>query len=928
VADSRIQALQELVEWWVSQGGEPGDSQGFADWLWLNASLRGHKLPRRFTSSGGLAHPDVHEVEPPPQRVTTNLEESTPDTGAIALATSEPYSLSVFPPEPGRVVEGSVTQARLLSSALLPNNGDVKEQFQRRTGVVPLLLRQMPLLQRSLPLLMALQPLLQKQPHPRWRDLDEEGSAERSAELDRPWPVFRARRVPTVEVHLWLDAGVAMAVWWPLAQDLQHLLASSQAFARVVLHRFKLEMLPDSDTQAAQDRQRSDGTALHLMLSDTAGRHWWDGSMGLWLKKLTRQHPVAVLHTLPIRYQARTALRRGDLVTLSNSKALGPTSGYQAVPVASVDPRRRMTAQPLPLSRGLKLPVVSLDQRDLAPWAALVMGDGLARSSGRMLPLPDKYQTLPLPEQTARPETQLSPSEAVNLWQSFCQQASPEARQLMRLMAAAPLLTLPVLRLLMAAELPDQVAPLPLAEVLVSGLVHRCNGDHAINPDQVQFEMLPAVQELLEADLEPNRRVGVIRNITDLLERHWNLQGRGNSFQSLVTDPRTPLPPEAEGLAHFANVTAAMLDRLPGQPFRDLARDLRTGTGAPPPPIWPSTVVFNEMEFETAQLLDVPDLETFEIVTARFESCALEQMTFETAVLAVATPADRKSTSMQAVSVHRFSRQNWGFKETLGDAGSLNMLEIPAGSFLMGSPDHEPDRPSDEGPQHTVDLDRFFMSQTPITQAQWRVVAQWQELPGEHWGRELQAEPSAMGGPDADQKPVETVSWHDAMEFCHRLSQRTGRQYTLPSEAQWEYACRAGTTTPFHFGETITPDLANYDANYTYANGPKGEYRKQTTPVGLFPANAWGLQDMHGNVWEWCLDQWHESYAGAPSDGSAWVDSEDEKSGVKRLRRGGSWLNDPSICRSASRPLFGPVVADDLIGFRVVCLPQDPSLNT
>ena len=246
------------------------------------------------------------------------------------------------------------------------------------------------------------------------------------------------------------------------------------------------------------------------------------------------------------------------------------------------------------------------------------------------------------------------------------------------------------------------------------------------------------------------------------------------------------------------------------------------------------------------------------------------------------------------------------------------MLDIPAGSFLMGSPDHEPERFSDEGPQHTVDLTGFFMSQTPITQAQWRVVAQWQELPGEHWGRELEGEPSAIGGPDADQKPVETVSWHDAMEFCHRLSQRTGRQYTLPSEAQWEYACRAGSTTPFHFGETITPDLANYRGTSTYANGPKGEYRKQTTPVGVFPANAWGLQDMHGNVLEWCLDQWHESYAGAPVDGSAWVDSVDEKSVTPRLLRGGSWLDNPRSCRSAFRDRLVPDGAIGYIGFRVV----------
>ena len=190
--------------------------------------------------------------------------------------------------------------------------------------------------------------------------------------------------------------------------------------------------------------------------------------------------------------------------------------------------------------------------------------------------------------------------------------------------------------------------------------------------------------------------------------------------------------------------------------------------------------------------------------------------------------------------------------------------------------------------------------------------------------------------------PVERVSWEDATEFCHRLSERSrGRRYTLPSEAQWEYACRAGTRTPFAFGETLTDELANYNAADTYGQGPKGVDREQTTPVGMFPSNAWGLHDMHGNVWEWCLDHWHGSYEGAPEDGSAWFvpgQGKDEgstregkeRSGdvATRLLRGGSWLSNPKDCRSANRYLGQPGSALGTIGFRVVCLPQGPSLNT
>jgi formylglycine-generating enzyme required for sulfatase activity len=166
------------------------------------------------------------------------------------------------------------------------------------------------------------------------------------------------------------------------------------------------------------------------------------------------------------------------------------------------------------------------------------------------------------------------------------------------------------------------------------------------------------------------------------------------------------------------------------------------------------------------------------------------------------------------------------------------------------------------------------------------------------------------------------VSWEQAIEFCRRLSQHTGLSFTLPSEAQWEYACRAGTTTPFAFGETITTGLANYVGNYSYANGPTGEDRQQTTPVGMFPPNAWGLQDMHGNVWEWCLDTWHGSYEGAPTDGSPWLKGKDSK----KLLRGGDWHLNPWNCRSASRYHSQPDFDYVYVGFRVVCLPQGPSL--
>ncbi|NEQ67892.1 MAG: formylglycine-generating enzyme family protein [Symploca sp. SIO2D2] len=248
------------------------------------------------------------------------------------------------------------------------------------------------------------------------------------------------------------------------------------------------------------------------------------------------------------------------------------------------------------------------------------------------------------------------------------------------------------------------------------------------------------------------------------------------------------------------------------------------------------------------------------------------------------------------------------------------MVAIPSRTFLMGSPEMEEGHSNDESPQHQVTLKSFFMGKYPVTQAQWQAVA---ALPPVN--TELKPNPSRFQGKN---RPVEKVSWYDAIEFCARLSQTTGRQYRLPSEAEWEYACRAGTTTPFHFGETVTTDFANYRGTDnkknkwkgSYDNGPLGIYREETTPVGNFSVgNDFGLYDMHGNVWEWCVDHWHGNYEGAPKDGSAWVDKNKNDSHY-RLLRGGSWLNSPKVCRSAFRYFNVPGDSHRSdIGFRVVC---------
>jgi formylglycine-generating enzyme required for sulfatase activity len=238
---------------------------------------------------------------------------------------------------------------------------------------------------------------------------------------------------------------------------------------------------------------------------------------------------------------------------------------------------------------------------------------------------------------------------------------------------------------------------------------------------------------------------------------------------------------------------------------------------------------------------------------------------------------------------------------TLVPGVDLEMVYVPAGSFTMGSPTSEAERRDNEGPQHNVTLEAFWLSKYPITQGQYQAI--------------VGSNPAKFKG---DARPVECVSWREAIAFCQRVSTQLNQSFTLPSEAQWEYACRgqASIYTPFYFGETITPEFVNYDGEHTYGNAPKGKYRKETTAVGSFPPNNFGLCDMHGNVWEWCLDTWHDNYAGAPIDGSAW---QSQNENDNRVLRGGSWDFNPRYCRSAYRDNYGPVIQSNYFGFRV-CL--------
>jgi formylglycine-generating enzyme required for sulfatase activity len=253
--------------------------------------------------------------------------------------------------------------------------------------------------------------------------------------------------------------------------------------------------------------------------------------------------------------------------------------------------------------------------------------------------------------------------------------------------------------------------------------------------------------------------------------------------------------------------------------------------------------------------------------------------------------------AMAALVIKKEQRTVQYFREQLGKDIELELILVPSGEFWMGSPDTEEDHGDSESPRHLVTVQSFFLGRYPVTQEQWQIVAETYPLVN----IKLPAQPSRFKGA---KRPVEQVSWYEAKEYGDRLTQRFKRLYRLPTEAEWEYACRARTTTPFYFGSTLSTELTNYDGNYIYGNGVKGEYRQQTTPVDHFKiANAWGLCDMHGNVWEWCADHWHENYDDAPVDGSAWLTDNPD---AFRIYRGGSWIYIPRLCRSAYRSYLNP----------------------
>ena len=910
-------ALAEVLE------GEGLNGVEIAELVWLAGQLR------REGGSPAVTRRPKQRVEEPTGGAEADAAMPEPRLDRPPVDDSDQASAAqpTPPPQPDPYAE------------LQPRPPSGGPRAEREADALPIRVEDPPLISQPMRLARALSPLNRLVDAAGELELDEEATVEaiaRAAVEKLPWqPVLRPRQEPWLELALVFDRSPSMAIWARLEKDLGRLFSRYLRLRDV--RQFHLRHGPRGLTLTTPGGRclppealpRADRRQLVVLVSDGCAPAWFDGTLvgrflGVWGETL----PTVLLQVFPEWMWERTALgsRQALAATAAPASAMLPAS--QALELRRLPLRRSSPA--LPPAPGTTVPVLELDADLLAAWARLQVGapGGVALAYRFLASAP----AVALPEPAATPE----PAVAVDLEHRlaiFLAHASPAAQRLLGLLSCAPLITLPIARLVQREmpqggqrgerrDTPHAAASAQLAEVLLSGLlvlVHEPEGqEQSDGGDDLAFS---AADTLVYGFATPELRerllalvtLGQARQVVDRVESAVAASlGRSvESFRALLCAPaNAQRHPGAALLETYARVSTRVLRRLGGR-WADFAERVETA--------W-EEAERRSRQAEAERLRKAAE--------QRFLPCTEEEFHFSVARLQWVDalpplPGQRKK-----------SPQVRGFLEPLNPSLDLQLVEIPAGSFLMGSPPSEEGRSEDEGPQHEVALESFFLGRTPITQAQWREVAGWVEGPGERWGLDLSGklEPSRFRG---DTRPVERVNWFEAMEFCSRLSQRSGKTYTLPSEAQWEYACRAGSTTPFHCGETLSEELANYDATITYGRGRKGQSRGETSEVGSFPANAWGLHDMHGNVWEWCWDHWHGSYGlgqrQAPADGSPWLDadepgSEEEKGRRRderrRVLRGGSWYSYPVLCRSAYRYIIHPADADYSLGFRVCCLPR------
>ena len=859
-----------------------------------------------------------------------------------------------------------------------------------------------PSIRDPLALVRSLRPLMRLVPSELVDSLDEQATAQQIAEAFVWQPIVKPVLEPWLDLVLVVDESESMLIWRQTVLEFRKLLRNYGTFRDVHLwglhweeRQFKLRSgLGAKHLRSSRKPEvlvDPSGRQLILVISDCVAKYWEGEPIVKLLNLWSRSSPVSVVQVLPEWMWTRTAIRSYAPLTLSSQEA--------GLPNIRLNAKWNDTYQSVPKSASSALvPIVPLNADVILNWSQMVMGH--CESSGYLV-------RATVTQTDAESQDALSPKQQV---EQFEVMSSPIAQRLMCLLAASPVIALPVIRLIQETMLPAS-RQMNVAEVLLGGLLKPIELPKAdCNPNELEYAFVD--EELRQLLLAETPVTDTVKVLSKYIERQFE-KSLDEFLADLMIWSQSHDRELVEKVRPFALVTAAVLKRKGGK-YRDFVRQIEESYSRPPdrPPIdTEQDIAFPELEvltFTTGRLVEAetpswyPPLQTEEYTVAtialetvleyqealraaqaiqdeynraealrevatqfsegylealraaqaikdeynrakslsaleaQFPGLYLEALraaqaiqdeserdhilsalganlpqglTYRTAIL---EPFNFKVGSIVKSGndwiVQKSEGQAYRYVEQIDENVVLEMVSIAGGEFMMGSPDKELQRFDDESPQHLVTVPDFYMGRYPVTQAQWRAVAAMTQVE-----RELDPDPSRFKG---DDRPVEQVSWEDAIEFCARLSNHTNHQYRLPTEAEWEYACRAGTTTPFHFGETISPELANYDGS-AYADGPTGESRGETTPVEHFDvANAWGLSDMHGNVWEWCEDYWHDKYEGAPEDGSAWLT---DNLNANRVFRGGSWSDDPRDCRSAYRIDNYPAFRFTYLGFRVSC---------
>ena len=770
------------------------------------------------------------------------------------------------------------------TAGIYPKTRPINRQIASDVGFISLRVPDAPSLREPLTLLRALRPLMRRVPSPTEEVIDEVATVNTIADNGVFLPVMQPILEPWLELNLVVDESISMLIWRHTISELKRLFehygifrdVSTWAIATDKAGKPRLRRnigVAAQEMNFAGDRELIDpsGRSVIVVVSDCVSDIWRNGEVLRLLQIWTQTAPLAILQMLPERMWQRTGLALGSMVRLASSSP--------GVPNRELVITKQLIWDDIEFETAIKVPVFSLERELVKKWSKMVAAQGSMEAVGFIFS-PDTEAILDLEEVAESPT--LNPQERV---QNFHLSSSPLGVRLAILLAAAPVINLPIVRIIQSKMLPDS-DQVQVAEVFLGGLLKPLTPiDAKTNPDEVQYDFISEeIRNILLANAARSQAANVFQKVSEYIAAQL-----GKSLTEFVALLKAPN--QGEDIQSFASVSTQILRKLGGE-YAKFAEEVEREksriqvTESTPLPIFTAETVYVNRQGE------IVDGETINIPY---------------------------------------------FDETLTrEIEPIRMMAIPQGEFWMGSPKNETGRYDDESPQHLVKVPDFFMSQTPITQAQWRAIA---SLPQE--GKKLELNPSKFKGDDL---PVEQVTWQDAIEFCARLSKATGKKYRLPSEAEWEYACRGianpvvKESKPFHFGETLTSNLANYNGTEIYQQEAKGEHREKTTPVRSFPPNAFGLYDMHGNVWEWCLDPWHGNYQGAPEDGKVWDEKNNDnryhdilenidvliKDSRTHVLRGGAWYRDPRSCRSAYRSDYFDFDNNN-VGFRPVFSVQDSS---